>query len=198
MEELVISQELIGQRVRNAGRPEWGEGTVQRVQSAIVDGRAVHRVFIQFAVGQRILISPPARLTLPTPEPQRRAGWLDGLGKTSLDDRLRDLPESVTQVLGTPRERFTAVLPLYGISEESESMLSWARKQTGVSDPLSHWTRDELAVALRHFCNERDAYFRNLAAIIKQKEGLDGLRACIEEIPAEFREAAKAALQRPI
>lgn len=198
MEDLIISPNLVGKTVCNATRPEWGLGTVLRVQPARVNGQTVQRVFVQFTVGHRVLLSPPARLTAPAPEPQRQAGWLEGLGKTTLDDRLRKLPDDVLQVLGPPRERLAAVLPLYGITEDSDSLLLWARRQTGIGDPLSHWSRDELLVALQFFCRERDAHFRNLAALIKQKEGPDELRAWISEIPAEYQPAALAALRSPI
>ena len=198
MEELKIGMDLIGRRVRNAARPEWGDGTVLRIEPAQVAGCCVQRLSIQFAVGHRVLVSPPARLVAAIPEPERRAGWLEGLGKTTMDDRLRRLPENVTQVLGSPRERLAAVLPFFELTEQSDSLLNWARRQIGVSDPLSHWTRDELLVAWQHFCGERDAHFRGLAALLKRKEGVTGLQDFIDRIPDAARAAALAALRAPI
>jgi len=198
MEALPVNSELVGAKVRCAARPEWGTGTVLRVQAAQVGGRRAHRVSVQFSVGHRTLIVPPARLAAPIPEPQRQAGWLEGVGRTALDDRLRALPESVIDVLGSPRTRLAAVMPLYEISEESESLLSWARRQTGVGDPLSRWSRDELLAALRDFNVERDAHLRNLAAVIKLKEGPQALRDLLTEMPGPIAEAALIALRRLI
>lgn len=198
METLIISPELVGHKVRNAARPEWGTGVVLRVQAASLNGECVHRISIQFANGHHVLMAPPARLIAPTPEPQRSAGWLENLGKTTLDDRLRSLPPSVVKMLGSPRARLAALIPYYAFEEESESLLRWAREQTGVRDPLSQWTRDELSAAWQHFCAERDAHFRAVAASLKLKEGDGELRAFVDEIPENARDAVRAALRMPV
>ncbi len=198
MDELAVTPELVGARVTNAARPEWGVGTILRVQQTYLRGKPAHRVSIQFAVGHRTLLVPPARLLAPQPEPRREAGWLEGLGKTTLDDRLRSLPEQVTQVLGTPRERFAALIPLYTVAEHSPALLRWATSQTGAADPLTHWTRDELLVALREFCNERDAHLRNVAALLKQAEGPEALQKALAGLPESLRQPVQAALKRPI
>lgn len=196
--ELDLSPDLLGSKVRNAARPEWGVGMVLRIQRTQSHGQSAHRVSIQFATGHRTLLVPPARLIAAGPEPERRAGWIDGLGKTTLDDRLRKLPDQVTQVFGSPRERLAAVLPLYDVGSEPAALLRWAGSQTGVRDPLSHWTRDELLVALGDFCNERDAYLRNVAALLKQKEGPAALQDVLDAIPAGRRQSVLAALHRSI
>lgn len=198
MDELAVGPELVGAKVTNAARPEWGVGTVLRVQQIRAGDRPAQRVSIQFAVGHRILVVPPARLLPPQSEPRREAGWLEGLGKTTLDDRLRSLPEQVTQVLGTLRERLAAVIPLYALGEDSPVLLRWAVSQTGVADPLTHWTRDELLVALRDFCNERDAHLRNVAALLKHKEGPEALQDALADLPEPLRQNVQTALQRPI
>jgi hypothetical protein len=198
MEELAVGPGLIGAQVQNASRPGWGVGHVLRVQAARVDDKPAWRVSIQFAIGHRMLLVPPARLVAPQAEPQRESGWLAGLGKRTLDDRLRALPEQVTQVLGTPLERFVVVIPLYGLSEDNASLLRWASSQTGVSDPLSHWTRDELLAALRDFCNERDAHLRNVAAAIKRTQDPEALQQALATTPEPVRQAVRAVLQRAI
>jgi hypothetical protein len=198
MEDLRISPQLVGTKVRNAARPEWGVGTVLRVQPTSRGDDVVHRVSIQFGTGYRTLWVPPARLISARPEPERQAGWLDGLGKTTLDDRLRKLPDEITQALGTPRERLTAVIPLYAVTADSRALLRWASSQTGIGDPLTHWTRDELLVALRGFCDERDAYLRNVAALLKRDEGPQALRDVLDTIPSALRPPVLAAPQRPI
>lgn len=199
MSDLPISPELVGQRVRSATRPEWGEGTVLRVQRVQDAGRDAWRVSVQFKTGHRTLLVPPARLTAPTAEPERAApGWLDSLSRGSLDERLVQLPESVTDVLGTPVQRLRAVFPLYAYDDSPNSLVTWARRQADVADPLSHWNRDELSVAFDKFCQERDSHFRALAARIVQNAGRPALDEALSEAPSEIRPRLLAALQRII
>lgn len=198
MSELVTGPQLVGTKVKNAARPEWGVGTVLRVQPTRAGDKPAHRVSIQFAVGHRTLLVPPARLVTPQPEPQRETGWLAGLGKRSLDDQLRVLPEQVTHVLGTLRERLAAVLPLYVLREESPALLRWASSQIGVADPLAHWTRDELLAAFHDFCAERDAHLRVVAALLKQAEGPEALEDVLRSLPMPLRQSVQAALRQPV
>ncbi len=198
MSELRVDASLVGRRVVNRARPQWGAGQVLRVQPAEYEGKPAHRVSIQFACGHRTLLVPPGRLGLPEAEPERDAGWLDRLGQRTLDDRLRGLPEDVVNVLGTPRDRLLAAVPLYAIDPAGEGLLDWARSQTGVADPLTHWTRDELQVAFAAFSAERDAHFRTVAALYRQHEGAEALRTLITALPEAVRQRVLEALRRPI
>lgn len=199
MSGVTVGPELIGRKVRNAARPEWGLGTVLRVEATRVNGVDAHRVLIQFdKVGSRPLIVPPARLLPPAAEPQRAEGWLESLGKSTLDDRLRQLPEAVLEVLGSLPQRLLAAVPLYRYTEEPASLLRWACDQSGAADPLSLWTRDELLSAFGDFCVERDSHFRNLAAQLQISEGPDALRQTLEAFPETTKDAIRAALERVI
>lgn len=198
MQELNIGPDLVGSDVQNATRPEWGVGKVLRVQKIHAGERPAHRVSIQFTTGHRVLLVPPARLIANQPEPERKAGWLEGMGKTTLDDRLRKLPEQLTDFLGSPHERLATVTPLYSVSADSRALLRWASSQTGVVDPLAHWSRDELLGALSDFCNERDAYLRNAAALLKLREGSQALEDALATLPSALRRPVLEALQRPI
>lgn len=193
-----MEQALVGRKVRNAARPEWGVGTVLRVQPTKVGGAPVHRVSVQFAVGHRTLLVPPARLVAPEPEQQRDDGWLDQIAGATLDDQLLNLPTSVTELLGTPRDRLSAVFGLYEYTEDPASLLKWARAQTQVADPLTHWSRDELLTAFRAFCRERDAHFRVMAALLVKAEGKDALKAALDALPSHVRSSLDAALARPL
>lgn len=194
MPELDINSELVGQRVCHAARPEWGAGTVLRVQSTLVDGRFQHRVSVQFAIGHRQLLVPPARLIAPQAQPERAAGWLDQLGKQTPGDRLAALPESVTTFLGTPVQRLANLAPLYEHSEEPGSLVEWARRQAQVADPLSLWSRDELLAAFRLFCGRRDSVLRAAATLLRQKEGPGALAAALAAMSDPVSAAMRAAL----
>ncbi len=187
MPELEIGPELVGQKVCNPARPDWGTGTVLRVQSTTANGQPLHRVSVQFATGHRMLIVPPARLSLPTTGPQRDAGWLATASGTTLDHRLRQLPESVSQFLGTPGGRLRAVAPLYAWTDDPPSLIKWARTQAQVPDPLSLWSRDELLVAFADFCRERDGLLRQIFAVLRRTDGPAAIDAALAGIDEPMR-----------
>ncbi|RMF72647.1 MAG: DUF3553 domain-containing protein [Planctomycetota bacterium] len=198
LSDFVIGPELVGRTVRNAARPEWGAGKVLKVQRCTQNGVTAHRVTIHFPIGTRVLVTPPARLAAPVDEPQRAAGWIESLGKSTLDDRLRRVRPELLDVLGPPRERIAALLPLFEYTDDAKSLARWACDQVDVADPLTHWNRDELLAAFREFCVERDSHFRNLAAVLARSEGVAEVRRLLAEAPAPLAERAKAALQRII
>jgi hypothetical protein len=198
MDELEIGPELVGRKVCNPARPEWGVGTVLRVQSTKIGGQPRHRVSVQFGAGHRMLQVPPARLVEPQPEVERRQGWLDTISGNTTDDRLARLPESVTGSLDTPAERIAALAPLYDYGEDPASLSRWARKQSGAADPLSLWSRDELLVAFRNFCDERDAVLRVAAAKLVHAQGPEALEKVLAALPETALAGVRAALRKPI
>jgi hypothetical protein len=198
VEELEIGPGLVGQRVFNPARPEWGLGTVLRVETTGPAGALQHRVSVQFLAGHKLVHVPPAQLTREMKGQVREAGWLDTVAGTTADERLKRLPADVSNFLGTAAQRLAVVAELYEYTEEPRSLTHWARRQTRVADPLSHWSRDELLGAFRTFCGERDAELRATAARVKQSQGMEGLQAALEALPVPIKQAVKAALQRPI
>lgn len=196
--ELVIDASLIGQTVRNAARAEWGDGKVLRIEQAEYEGKPAQRVTVQFRIGSRALLVPPARLARPNDEPQRESGWLDQLSGKTLDDRLRSLPERVTDVLGSLESRVRAVLSLYDFQDNPSSIQTWATRQTDLPDPLAQWNRDELQQAFFAFRAERDALLRSLVAQLKQKEGPQVVDHVLTLAEPTQREEVRTALRRVI
>jgi hypothetical protein len=194
MDELEITADLVGRRVVNAARPEWGIGTVLRVQSTTVGGQVRHRVSVQFAVGHRLLQVPPARLMPPERHAPRPAGWLDQLAENTPADRLRRLPPEITEFLGTAGQRIVALAALYAWTAAPAALIAWARRQTGTADPLAHWSRDELLAAFGEFCRRRDAALRAAAARLRESAGAAAVLEALAACPAEVRPAMQAAL----
>jgi hypothetical protein len=83
-------------------------------------------------------------------------------------------------------------VPLFRYGASRDAILRWARDQTGVADPLAHWTRDELAEAFAGFCAARDGMVRNLIASLRRRGGDDALRDWISRLPEATREALLA------
>ncbi len=195
MADLEISADLVGQVVCNPGRPQWGTGTVLRVQTTMAGGQPQHRVSVQFSVGHKVLLIPPARLARPGTAPTRAGGWLEKAAGTNLDGRLRGLPDFVTDFLGTPRQRLLNLAPLYAVTDEPKSLADWARQQTGVADPLAHWSRDELHQAFGEFCSRRDHALRTAAAVLeKSAAGRDAVARALAGLEAPLRTRMEAVL----
>jgi hypothetical protein len=195
--DLPVNEDLVGRQVRLPNRPEWGIGKVLRVQATEVGGAKVHRVSVQFATGHRNLVVPPARLAAPEDEPQRTAGWIDKLGKQTLDDRLTALPETVADFLGTSTQRLVVLARLYEIDDDGPGLERWARSQAGVADPLSHWTRDEIRAAFDAFTSKRDRLLRETVARIRSTGGTEGLRDAWLHIPDPARQRMKDTIDPP-
>lgn len=195
MSGLEINADLVGARVCNPARPEWGMGTVLSVQATSVSGQPAHRVSVQFATGHRTIVVPPGRLETPRGEPTREAGWLDQAGRRTLDDQLVALPEQVREFLGTSSQRIVVLSRLYTLDEDGAGLIRWARSQTGVADPLAHWSRDELRARWTTFAQCRDRLLRDTAAQLRGTTGPDGVRAALEDVPTEARRRMQAVLE---
>ena len=199
MTEMPIDSALVGRRVCNAARLDWGEGVVRSVQPTRVGDRPAQRVTVQFTSGTRTVLCPPCRLIDPPQAPVRQAGWLDHAAGNTAEERLRRLPDEVAGLLGTPQQRIAALLPWYVYdAEQPEELLTWARRLVPAVDPLSHWSRDELMLAFGDFCNERDALLRAQGALLARKEGHAALRALVEALPEPQRRRVTEALSRVI
>ncbi len=193
MSDLDVNQQLVGTRVRNPARPEWGAGTVLRVQTTTVGGETVHRVAVQFDTGHRVLVIPPGKLVSADPEPSRQTGWLDQVARQTLDEQLVALPAAVREFLGTSAQRLIVLARLYEWDDDAASILRWARSQVGVADPLAHWTRDELRAAFDEFCRRRDRLLRDTLAAIRSTSGASGVQAALADVPDSVIDKVKAA-----
>lgn len=178
----------VGARVFNPARPEWGDGTVLRVTEIRENGETTHRVSVQFSIsGHKVLRVPPARLTAPQPGPKRETGWLDALGRKTLDEQLRQLPEDIRFFLGTPIQKIVALAPLFEIEGEPRELVRWARTRTAVGDPLELWSRDELQQAFDDFCRRRNEALREAVGRARKSGGVDALETAFAQIDAPLR-----------
>ncbi len=196
MADLTVDPSLLGQVVRNPARPEWGDGRVVGVQRVSAAEPPTFRVTVEFHSGRKTLLIPPGRLVTPQDEQRKPAGWIDVLAGNTLDERLCRLPDDVQQTFGAPRQRLDAVLPWYAFGEEPADLLRWARRLTGVMDPLTHWSRDELTRAFAAFCTDRDAHLRAMAGLLRHSSGPEALLEWRGTLPPEIVPAIAVALGR--
>ncbi len=148
----------------HADRPEWGVGEVTGVEPYDQNGERGQRLRIRFErAGVKTLASGLASL--------RRADEVGALDRAiaqtapALDpegparataETLTRLPEAATDPFRSALGRLEAVLGLYRFTAEGASLMDWAAMQTGLSDPLSRFSRHELEEHFKRFAVERD------------------------------------------
>jgi hypothetical protein len=84
---------------------------------------------------------------------------------------------------------------LYEIGDDAGAVLRWARSQTGVADPLAHWTRDELRAAFTEFCRRRDAALRDATSRLRATAGPRAIHEVLEEVSPGARAAIEAVIK---
>jgi len=203
-----------GDRVRHAGRPEWGTGSVQSAEPATHQGQPCQRVVVRFErEGLKTLSTAFADLrsadqfvTLKEPRPT-----LDEAGPPTASDSpgpgtdpmiheseaadaaalLMAVPESATDPFASPRRRLAATLDLYRFTGQGASLLDWAAMQTGLKDPMTRFNRHELENLFGRFQMNLDSHLRKLVKDLRRQDP-----AALAELSAAADPAAKQALRR--
>lgn len=191
----------VGDRVRHRTRPEWGEGVVATAQSIAHNGGSAQRLVISFANHGRVTVNAAIAPIVPAdaaPAPAAAAsstsGWLNRLNAgNSVDaDALSDLPEDVTDPFTTLARRLRLTLDLYRFSREPRRLMDWAVAQSGLTDPLTRFSRNDLEKQFVSFEQARDAHLRSLLQAARK----GGETALIDEAAAHPRPEARAAVAR--
>lgn len=170
-----------GDRVRNEGSPEWGVGTVTRVQNLVENGRSCQRLSARFErAGLKTLTTAVAKIVPAGDAPAEAAAPVasrNGAPKTArhdaedtshLDGReLKEifgvLPEATRDPFVSLAERLKATIELYKYEPTGGSLLDWAAVQSRLADPLTRYSRAELEQEFQRFAYERDVQLKKLA-----------------------------------
>lgn len=167
-----------GDRVRHGGRPEWGIGVVTKVEQLPVNGQASQRLSIRFPnAGMKTLVTGHADLQ-PVSEdvspfgdeaPSVRAwdkmngsDWLAPVAKRKVDEAMISLPMEVRDPFNSLGKRLALTLGLYRFDRSGRGLMDWAVAQTGLDDPLSRFTRQELEQRFDRWSFERDNHVAKL------------------------------------
>lgn len=189
----------VGDKVRHRTRPEWGEGTIASAQAATHDGRSTQRLVINFANHGRVTlnsamapIAPADTVNSPAGKPSG-GGWLRELeGKDINADALSDLPEEVSDPFATLSRRIRLTGDLYRFKREPRSVMEWAVAQSGLTDPLTRFSRNDLEQQFIAFEQARDAHLRSLLVAAKKA----GDTAAMNEAAQHQLPEARAATER--
>ena len=177
-----------GDRVVHTARPEWGLGRVLSATSIREDGKDAQRVTVRFdRAGTKTLSTAVARLaqadSVPVQvfaaEDQAPDPFSQALDKAALAAQLHALPEPATDPFLPLARRLEHTSALYRFESHGKSLLDWAAAQSGLTDPLSAFSRHDLEEAFRRFRQNLDAHLAKLVSQARREEpaALSGLGA---------------------
>lgn len=193
----MIREWKMGDRIRHAGKPEWGIGNVVAADGSLQDGSPCQRLTVRFERGGSKTLSTafadirPADEFFTAPERIPEDPLLAAHDESNIKDALTKVPEPATDPFSGLRKRLHSTLDLYKYGESASGLLDWAASQTGLKDPLSRFSRHELEQLYQRFVANVDQHLRRLIKDVRRAEP-----ALIPEAMASARPSAKHALRR--
>lgn len=169
-----------GDTIVHSARPEWGPGTVTRAEDITWESQPAQRLNVRFAtVGLKTLNTAvaqilPAQQKVSAVKPENgNGGWIDTLETKSDDELMTCLPEEASDPFRSVWDRLAFVFDLYRFTSQPGPLINWAVAQTGLSDPLSRFSRHELETFFERWARQRDL---QLAALIQEAGRIDEQR----------------------
>jgi hypothetical protein len=194
---MMIREWKPGDKVRHAGKPEWGVGNVVTADGSLQDGSPCQRLTVRFErAGSKTLSTAFADIRSAedfymAPERVPEDPLLAAHDEASIRDALIKVPEDATDPFVSLRRRVQMTLDLYRYGESPAGLLDWAARQTGMKDPLSRFSRHELEQIYQRFVANVDQHLRRLVKDARKLE--PGL---VQEMLGSARPAARQALRR--
>ena len=200
-----------GDRVRHASRPEWGIGTVVKVEHLPMNGQGRHgdqRLSIRFPnAGIKTLIDGHAELERVTDaadpfaddqtpsvrlwERLSESDWLSPLARRKIDEAMISLPPACRDAFNSLGKRLSLVLGLYRFDSSGKGLIDWAVAQTGLDDPLTRFSRQELEKHFSRWCFERDQHLGKLLQECRGGADRSALDAALKTAPPAGAEAVR-------
>lgn len=170
----------VGDKVRHRQRPEWGVGTVTKIETVTLRGQRDQRIWIRFAnAGTKTVLGSLAELdpadpatgilggqvagpgavddTLISREARHESGWLGSIAKRKPEEAMTSIPATAADVFLPLHKRIEFVLSLYRFEPSGGKLIDWAVAQSGLDDPLSRFSRHELEAFFDRWAFDRDA-----------------------------------------
>lgn len=176
----------IGQRVRHCKRPEWGVGSIIKIEVISRDGRPDRRIWIRFPnVGEKTVLASMAELehvegdgamgvgapSFADAHAQSDGGWLGQISKRKPEHIMTALPDSATDPFLPLRRRLQNVFALYRF-DSGPRLIEWAVAQSGLNDPLSQFNRHELESFFQRWRFALDAHLGRLMQEARREPGV--------------------------
>lgn len=202
----------MGDRVRHAAKPEWGVGVVTKVEQLPTNGQASQRLSIRFPNGgTKTLLTAHAELrrvndsdvdpfadeanNVKTWGKIDETDWLSSVAKRKVEEAMISLPPDVKDPFNSLSMRLNLMLSLFRFDRSGKGLMDWAVAQTGLDDPLTRFTRQELEQKFDRWCYERDQFLGKLlqevraAATASNDHSL--LNNALKQAPASAVEAVR-------
>jgi hypothetical protein len=193
----------LGDRVRHSTRPEWGVGTVIKVEQNAANGAYTPRVTVRFPnTGIKVLAALPIPLEIVTEENDEGThdgeqttalatafespDWLAPVAQKKAMQAMTSLPIAARDPFLSVRDRLKNTLDLYRF-DRAGKLVDWAVAQTRMDDPLSRFTRHELEQYFDRWAAERDSHLARLHEEAKREAGM------LEQVDDLLRNAPPAA-----
>jgi hypothetical protein len=168
-------------QVKHRQRPEWGSGSVTRVEPLTRAGTRDQRLWIKFAnAGLKTLLASAA---------DSEGGWLGQIAQKKPEQAMSELPPNATDPFITPERRLKNLLGLYRF-DSSAKLIDWAVVQSGLDDPLSRFNRIELEAFYKNWSLERDLTLHRLVSEFRRR------REPVDALLADAPRAALSVLQK--
>lgn len=169
-----------GDRVRLCRRPEWGVGSVVKVEAAMRNGTRSQSVSVRFAnEGLKVLNTAVAEIELVDYEHNQENAeakehplqqwqqfseddWLAPMAQRKIQEVMVSLPENVRDQFCSIKRRLRQTLELFRFERTGGSLIEWAIAQSGLDDPLSRFTRQELELLFDRWMMHRQDHLQKL------------------------------------
>lgn len=168
-----------GDRVRHSGRPEWGIGTIVKVEGLPLNGHVSQRLSVRFPnAGVKTIVTGHVELqrvdesadpftaaegsSVKVWDKMNESEWLAPMAKRKVEETLISLPGDVRDPFNSMSKRLNLMLSLYRFDRTGRGIIDWAVAQTGLDDPLSRFSRQDLEQKFDRWAYERDTYLSKL------------------------------------
>jgi hypothetical protein len=173
-----------GDRVRHQHRPEWGIGSVTRIEVSHNEGKPTQRLTVRFPnAGLKVLNGDLADLERVVEQPSthpaeadhpvaawdrlNESEWLGSVARRKVEEAMVRLTLAARDPFRTMQQRLTFTLDLYRFDRGGRSLIDWAVAQSGLDDPLTRFTRHELELLFDRWASERDNHLSRLLTEMK-------------------------------
>jgi len=187
-----------GDSVLSVARPEWGPGTVTRAEPVVHDGRPAQRLNVRFsAVGIKTLHTAvvdliPAGDRAASDSVAEGTGWISGLESSKPADVMIRLAPEASDPFKSLWQRLQFTLDLYRFTREPRALTDWAVAQSGLTDPLTRFSRHELETFFDRWARQRDAH---LIELVREAGRTDPRQ--VEQMLAPAPPEVRQILRRP-
>lgn len=198
----------LGDRVRHSSRPEWGVGTVIKVEQSAANGAMTPRVTVRFPnTGIKVLAALPIPLEVVTdegdePVDDERAialasafdapDWLAPVAQKKALEAMMHLSMAVRDPFLSVRDRLKNTLDLYRFERTGSELIDWAVAQTRLDDPLSRFTRHELEQYFDRWAHERENHLKKLLGEARRDPEVTGeLDELLKRAPARAQQVMR-------